>query len=490
MNMNLRTLFLATLMSGAAAAIAFGQMPPHPPSFPAPSPLLFVRLDGPAGLRMAFALAPNLSRQLTAPAVVGLRLGYIYQFELAGLPARPGLADAPKALYPTIEVRGSLMMPPGINPANFPAPVVFTAEDIAAAQAGSFITKVIFCECPDQALPEQSSLARPLEIEVRPTEDPVHEARERGRLVAVVRFGAREASAEELLARTVPGTILFPGEKALPPPSAPPVLPWACWPTVDPVLGRKGGCECVCDGGDRGLRAGLGPRGELHGLDPADTVAEYTDSQGQRHIACSNPVCIFAPRFAIAKSEITPSGYSAVFGPGAAVGIKGQLIVEARTPPLVAGQNVQPEAMRGRRSPSGTEAITGTVDIDQFKGTMEAVGRMNGATVTGTCVKKVVAPDRPLLLCKSADRPTAQVGDIVTFQLKYTNVGGQPITDVVVSDSLTNRLEYVAGSFKSDREATFTTQSNEVGSAVLRWQVAGTLQPGQSGVISFQARVR
>jgi hypothetical protein len=67
---------------------------------------------------------------------------------------------------------------------------------------------------------------------------------------------------------------------------------------------------------------------------------------------------------------------------------------------------------------------------------------------------------------------------------------GQPITDVIVSDSLTTRLEYVWDSSKSDREATFTTQMNEAGSAVLRWQVAGTLQPGQSGVITFQARVR
>ena len=31
---------------------------------------------------------------------------------------------------------------------------------------------------------------------------------------------------------------------------------------------------------------------------------------------------------------------------------------------------------------------------------------------------------------------------------------------------------------------------NEVGSLILRWEVGGTLQPGQSGVVRFQARVR
>ena len=44
----------------------------------------------------------------------------------------------------------------------------------------------------------------------------------------------------------------------------------------------------------------------------------------------------------------------------------------------------------------------------------------------------------------------AQVGDVVTFFLKYSNHGGQPITNVAVSDSLTGRLEYVIGSARAD----------------------------------------
>ena len=61
---------------------------------------------------------------------------------------------------------------------------------------------------------------------------------------------------------------------------------------------------------------------------------------------------------------------------------------------------------------------------------------------------------------------------------------------VVVSDSLTGRLEYVSGSAKSDRETIFTMQDNEAGSLVLRWEVAGRLLPRESGIVSFQARVR
>ena len=79
---------------------------------------------------------------------------------------------------------------------------------------------------------------------------------------------------------------------------------------------------------------------------------------------------------------------------------------------------------------------------------------------------------------------------MVTFYLKYTNHGGKPISDVALSDSLTGRLEYVPGSARSDRNAVFTTQENEAGSVILRWEVTGKLLPGQSGIVSFQAKMR
>ncbi|HZY85970.1 MAG TPA: hypothetical protein VFE78_14150, partial [Gemmataceae bacterium] len=110
--------------------------------------------------------------------------------------------------------------------------------------------------------------------------------------------------------------------------------------------------------------------------------------------------------------------------------------------------------------------------------------------VTGTCAKQKVPPDKPLLIIKWPDRCGAQIGDVVTFYLRYTNQGGQPITDILVTDSLAARFEYVPGSAKSDRDAVFTTQPNESGSVVLRWEVAGALLPGQSGTVSFQVRIR
>ena len=74
--------------------------------------------------------------------------------------------------------------------------------------------------------------------------------------------------------------------------------------------------------------------------------------------------------------------------------------------------------------------------------------------------------------------------------VRYANQGGRPITDIAVTDSLSPRLEYVPGSSEADRDAVFTTQENEAGSLILRWEISGQLQGGDSGVIRFKARVR
>jgi uncharacterized repeat protein (TIGR01451 family) len=144
--------------------------------------------------------------------------------------------------------------------------------------------------------------------------------------------------------------------------------------------------------------------------------------------------------------------------------------------------------------------VQGLHEAVQTKGP-QVVGRVEGlnlvsttlttADVTGICGEKPEClVDRPLLLIKWADRQEAQVGDLVTFYLKYSNNGSRPISDVAVSDSLTGRLEYIPSSAKSDRNAVFTLQENEAGSLVLRWEISGRLLPGESGKVSFQARIR
>ena len=109
---------------------------------------------------------------------------------------------------------------------------------------------------------------------------------------------------------------------------------------------------------------------------------------------------------------------------------------------------------------------------------------------TATQVSNACRPDQPLVVTKYADPKAPNVGDLVTFVLKYENYGTKPIRDVVIADSLASRLEYVPGSAQADRPTVFTIQANEVvfGGAAVGSE--GRVAPGQSGLIQFQARVR
>ncbi len=526
----------------------------QPPPLPlrGPSPLLFVRFSGPPGLRATFYQGRPPGRGFDAPVVVGLRPGYLYRMEVSHLPARPGVS-----FFPTLEVRGSLCLPPKLAAPSFPAPVVFTDADVEAVLAGALVTKVVYLENPDRAPPQDTRVDQPLELDLAPGADLAAEARDRGRPMLVVRMGGRLlVSPEEMAHSSVYGTILFPGEHCLAPAALPPCLLPDPRPFWDPRLGpRPLTEECVHDGGDRGERAGLDPAGNLYGLDPEDTIAEFTDSHGRRGVTCSNRVCLCVPRFGVLRVETPIAAHEAVVGTTGTRRVQGQQLVKGELPSLPVGQFERLQGMRVRQRPGVDVGIEGLVPLERIEvleaqalalgplaylgtkltlkltevervelrqqvelarqlstnvgpqqavGTVvtSVVGRVEGgpqvvsAEVTTrdltVCCEEAAhcPPDRPLLLVKCTDRTSAQPGDVVTFFLRYSNQGGKPITDVAVSDSLSPRLEYVPGSAQADRPAVFTTQVNEAGSLVLRWEIGGTLQPGQSGALRFRARVR
>jgi uncharacterized repeat protein (TIGR01451 family) len=96
-----------------------------------------------------------------------------------------------------------------------------------------------------------------------------------------------------------------------------------------------------------------------------------------------------------------------------------------------------------------------------------------------------------LRLCKIADRGEASSGQIVTFTLRFDNVGEQPLGEVTLVDHLSPRLELVEGSAQCSRPAQFESHlASEGRTQVLRWVVPGPLGVGEGGVIRFQARVR
>jgi uncharacterized repeat protein (TIGR01451 family) len=544
-----RTLFGSVLVCFIFALDQAHAQPVLQPPLPGGAPLVYTRFVGPPNMQVGIYEGSAKGRFYAAPATFGMRPGYLHRVQIMNPPGHPGVS-----LYPTVEVCGTLYLPPKLHAASYPAAIAFTPAEIDRVIRGVLLTKVIYLEDPEKAFPVNSSSDAPLEIDSPKGENPVATALERGRPMLIVRLGSRQLEPDELAKQTYPGLILAPDQKRLDQPPVPPNFNFGCWPLFDPIAGpRPPTEECLKDGGDHGLKAGFDQQGKLRGLDPADTVAEFKDTSGKKQLAVSNEVCICVPRFGVIRAETCLAGYEIMAGLEAKQTALGQknliaktpsLATEQGTPPITLGKRERPSALEVLQSPGRILRIEALTAIHQSRETEigfftaaahqftemqrvelrkqievayklsarenvrdavgvegpAVVGRSSGLDLRASlqevrdfmacCNDKIDVPEKPLQLCKWAEQKEYRIGDVVTFHLKYSNLGGKPITDVAVSDSLTARLEYVPGSAHSDRDALFTLQENEAGSVVVRWEITGTLQPGKSGTVTFQARIR
>jgi uncharacterized repeat protein (TIGR01451 family) len=447
---------------------------------------MYLRFSGPKEAKITVYRGFDKGQTLELPCTLGFRPGYSYRLAVHDIPSLPH-----QAFFPSLEVLGALAL---MRNADFPAHVKFTEDELRKVMAGSYIKKVVTMERPDQAIPIAIKADEPLEIPVLSTRNPLIEAAERGQPLVVYQLGQRVLTPLELAAQAIPGTVLLPGDKLLGAPRLPPYLKWSWCPVYDPLHGPRPPSEFVTlyDGGDSGPPAGFDRFGKLRGLDPTDTVAEYMDSKGNKKLAVSNRVGLCVPRFLIFKTEFSLATQAArlsvnsaltMTAPSASVGqasLKEQL------------QQQQPESIGAGMRLSGTFNTLGTSIAGRIQGLQIKANLRNAESVDAVAAgtKQVEPEDGPLLIIKWPDKSCVNVGEIVTFYLKYSNTGARPITSVVVSDSLAARFEYVKGSTKTDRDALFTTQANEVGSTVLRWEFTGALQPREHGLITFQVRVR
>lgn len=494
MNVGLLTL-VGTLAAGQQPApqpapppAAAVQAPQPGMGLPVPAPLLAARVIAPPGVRVTVNPGTGFARMHDAPAVFGFRPGYVYRLELSNLPYQPG-----RVLYPEVAVHGVLVPRAGMRYMDWPAPLAFTAADIERALAGGVVTKAVYLEDPEKAIPAEFGLMNPVEVPAGSEEEAVKEAFANGRLVAIVRLGAKVPTKDYLQATTVDGTVLPPGERFLRAPLVPPTIPFAVCNFYDPIAGPRGPAgECFVDGGDRMAPLGIGPAGRLGGLNPTDVGVEYT-LDGKRRVTTSNVVCLCVPRFVIQRAELAPNAVDVPTQLAAHTTLTAAQGIRERRAAMEEIARERPVALVGRSRPMAYAGITG---VGFFVGTSRPsiIGQVEGVAVTGAVVEPEVLtwyPGCPLTVSKRVD-PDAPVqsGDVVTFTLRYVNSGNRPVSDVVVSDSLSGRLEFVPGSAESDRAANFAAGANEAGSSVVRWELPGVLLPGQSGTVRFKAKVR
>lgn len=478
------TLLVAAIVAEAAAA-QFPFQPPPPP--PPPSPLMYVRFTGPPGTKIVVFRGTDMGQTLELPVTVGFRPGYSYRLAVFDMPGFPR-----QIFCPSLEVRGSLALAPRLRNADFPAHINFTIDEFQRAATGSFIKKVVTLERPDLAFPIATKPDEPLEIPVPSTRDPYLDAAQRGNPVIVYHLGQRFLTPQELNALAIPGTVLLPGERALGLPRVAPYLSWNWCPVYDPIHGPRHPAEFVTiwDGGDSGAPAGFVGK-KLKGVDSTDTMAEYTDSKGNKKLAVSNRVGLCIPRFVIFKGEYSLAMQTTRQSLDSALTLKTPAAATGQIALKEQSQQAHAEALGGKVRLHGTYHSLSTAVVGRMQGLAIKSNLRSAEEVKSTLTGAPPEPeDGPLRIIKWPDKTAVNVGDIVVFYLKYSNTGGQPITDVVVTDSLAARFEYVKGSTKTDRDATFTMQVNEVGSSLLRWEFTSPLQPREHGLISFEVRVR
>src|SRR5262249_47049494 len=142
--MNPRYLLAALLLSPFVGAAQAQQPAPY-----GPAPLLHVRVIGEPGLRVTFYQGRPAGGDFAAPVQVGLRPGYIHRLKVTGFHRDIGDTEA---LYPTLEVIGTLQLPPTLRAADFPVPLRLSTEDIQRVLAGAFLTRVMVLEHPERAI--------------------------------------------------------------------------------------------------------------------------------------------------------------------------------------------------------------------------------------------------------------------------------------------------------------------------------------------------
>lgn len=298
--------------------------------------------------------------------------------------------------------------------------------------------------------------------------------------------------------------------------------------------------EYLFDGGDRGYPVHFGAEGE-EGLDSEDTIAEYVDVAGKVQIRHSNRVAVYAPRFgavttvSVPVADVKVDKASGAYLASSGVGLRG------RTLSLESEQRESTERVQTRSRVSGIDADTGGlslartqgpqldaqtlnvfqnvlnvegVQFDQSSEAQLALGiqsaviwtRTQFPTISARTIAAVETKELkvsaefvglkplnktgPLCLIKTADKQEAEIGDVITFTIRYVNSGDFPLAEVVIVDNLTPRLEYINDSATSDRAGGLIEQDNAEGSKILRWELEQPLPGKAGGTITFKARVK
>ena len=142
-----------------------------------------VQIRGPSTARVAVAMDGVFVEPQRTPVTVGMQVGQVYRIQVSSIPNHEGFE-----VYPTVEVINRLHPPAG-QEHRFPLPIDLTLEELELALSGKLVTRVIYLEPPDTALPHRADPKHQRYFEVRAQDDPLQVADQLGRPMAILRMG-------------------------------------------------------------------------------------------------------------------------------------------------------------------------------------------------------------------------------------------------------------------------------------------------------------
>jgi hypothetical protein len=145
-----------------------------------------VEVRAPQGARIAPAVDRGFGDPSPERLLVGLQIGPIYRFRVTDIPENPGVE-----VFPTVEMIDRLYPPQGQS-LKFPVPVDLTLDELLMAAEGKFVTRVIYVEDPNLAIPiAEKTPSQTRWMDVRAGGDPLVTADGLGRPIAILRMGGR-----------------------------------------------------------------------------------------------------------------------------------------------------------------------------------------------------------------------------------------------------------------------------------------------------------
>lgn len=490
-----------------------------------------------------------------------LAVAQSYRAKLSDMPEFPGIE-----LYPSIELIDRLHPPAG-HADKFSMPLSFTIEEIDAAIAGKLMTKVVYLEQPQLALPFELSGDTAVRT-VQPRENLIVEADKAGRPLAIIRLGGRLPAPQEMrgaffgngapvLISAAKMSATDAVQQAVSFSAAEPRVQLASHNAsqsasgfqqnrsgliaANPTLAEQFPDEYLFDGGDRDFPVHYdGDR--MAGVETEDTVAEFRDHNGSRKVKASNRVAIYSPRFAAVRTFTGISEGTNIQRPISNVDQVQGAALRQKVGGKTGVQRDRVQGVRMRSRASGIFSQSARRDVSAAKGIAQHVKLMNAfedvqflhdgkfrqsemaqlhrgmnaattwtremnpvivASLTASQevyanfkVAELVGIDeghkKPghLRLVKLADKEFAKPGDVVTFTIRFDNLGDRELRNVRLIDNLTPRLEYIDDSATSDLPGSINVDDNGEGSHILRLELDNPLAGHTGGVITFQAKLR